>query len=73
LKSGAAEAAVQDIHVVIVVHLQLAVQAEAMQFKQLILIQDANIVFVQAEVGHVVNHIHVHREWGVNPMLTVTI
>ena len=73
MKSGAAEAAAQDIHVVIVVHSQLEAPAETMQFKQLRLIQDVNIVFVQAEVGHVVNHIRVHREWGVNPMLTVTI
>ena len=63
----------QDIHVVIVVHLLLVVQAEILHREQSILIQDANIVSVQAEVGHVVNHIHVHREWGVNPMLTVTI
>jgi hypothetical protein len=72
LKFGAAEAAVQDIHVVIVVHFQLEAQAETMQFKQLIPIQDVNIVFVQAEVGHVVNHIRVQRAWVVNPMLTVT-
>jgi len=73
LKSGAAEVAAQDIHVVIVVHLQLAAQAETMQLKQSTLIQDVNIVFVLAVVGHVVNHIHVQQAWDVNLMLMVII
>ena len=72
MKSGAAVAAVQDTHVVITVHSQLAEQAETTQSKQLTLIQDANIVFVLVVVGPVVNHIHVQQAWDVSLMLTDT-
>ena len=70
MKFGAAEAAVQDIHVVTTVHLPLAEQAETTQSEQSTLIQDANIVFVLVVVGLVVNHIHVQQAWAVNHMST---
>jgi hypothetical protein len=66
------EVAVQVIHVVIAVHSQLVVQAATTQSEQFQLIRAVSTQYVQAEVGHVVNHIHVQQVWAVNPMLTDT-
>jgi hypothetical protein len=68
LKFGVAAAEAQVTHVVIVVHFQLVDSAVTTQLKQLILIQDVSIVYVQEAVGLVVNHTHVQQVWDVEVM-----
>jgi|TARA_B100001939_G_C16543596_1_gene447340 hypothetical protein len=65
LKFGQAVAEDQDTHVVTVVRLLSVEQAEIMLQKQLIPIQDVNILYVQEALGLAVKLIHVVLEWDV--------
>jgi hypothetical protein len=65
LKFGQAVAEDQDIHVVTVVRLLSVEQVETMLLKQLIPIQDVNILYVREALGLAVKLIHVQLEWDV--------
>jgi hypothetical protein len=65
LKFGPAEVAVLAKLVVTVVHSLQAVQEETTLLKLLLLFQDVNTLFVQADRGPVKSHTHVAEEWDV--------
>ena len=65
MKFGQAVAEDQDIHVVTVVRLLSVGQVETMLLKQLIPVQDVNILYVREALGLAVKLIHVQLEWDV--------
>ena len=65
MKFGQAVAEDQDIHVVTVVRLLSVGQVETMLLKQLIPVQDVNILYVREALGLAVKLIHVVLEWDV--------
>ena len=65
MKFGQAVAEDQDIHVVTVVRLLSVEQVETMLLKQLIPVQDVNILYVREALGLAVKLIHVQLEWDV--------
>jgi len=65
LKFGQAVAEDQDTHVVTVVRLLSVEQVETMLLKQLIPVQDVNILYVREALGLAVKLIHVVLEWDV--------
>ena len=65
MKFGQAVAEDQDTHVVTVVRLLSVEQVETMLLKQLIPVQDVNILYVREALGLAVKLIHVQLEWDV--------
>jgi hypothetical protein len=66
LKFGQVAVVEQDILAVTAVHSQLGVLVVTMHPKLSLCVQDGSILFVPAEVGHVMPHTHVWQVWAVH-------